>query len=315
MQKNFAGLDIGGTKTLAVVVSERGDVLFERRVPRPHGPDETVDQLSGLVADIQSESRIIIDAVGVGIAGAISSDGSVKFSPNLPELVDFPLRALLAERIDLPILVDNDATAATWAEHQLGAGKEVDDLLYVALGTGIGTGFVLGGEIYRGAHGFAGESGHIVIDRHGDPHVSGVRGPWEMYASGNGLGRLARAWASDGRLGSVLAAAGSAELIRGEHVGAAIASGESDALALLDVFASDVAVGVTNLLYVLDPARIVVGGGLVDLGEPLRERVQHWVDETTLGRAFRPEVPVVLAELGLRSGSLGAAMLAGRLVG
>jgi glucokinase len=310
----FAGFDIGGTKTLALVVSDHGEIVHERRELRPHGPEETVDQLCSLVSEVQADAGVAVSAVGIGIAGAISRSGSVQFSPNIPELVDFPLRDLLAGCVDLPTVVDNDATAATWAEHQLGAGRGVDDLLYVALGTGIGTGFVLDGRIYRGAHGFAGESGHIVIDRHGGTHISGVRGPWEMYASGSGLGALAREWAVAGRLPAVMAAAGSADAIRGEHVSGALANDDPDAHALLDVFASDVAVGMTNLMYVLDPARIVLGGGLVDIGEPLRTRVQHWVDKTTLGGAFRPHVPVVLAEMGSRSAALGAAMLARALV-
>jgi len=310
----FAGFDIGGTKTLAVVVSDQGAIRHEQRVPRPHGRDETVQQLCTLVADVQRAAGVSVAAVGIGIAGAISRRGSVQFSPNIPELVDFPLRELLAGCISLPTIVDNDATAATWAEHQLGAGQGVEDLLYVALGTGIGTGFVLDGRIYRGAHGFAGESGHMVIDRRGEVHISGVRGPWEMYASGNGLGALAREWAALGALDSVLEHVDDIASIRGEHAGSAIAAGHEDALALLDRFASDVAVGMTNLMYVLDPARIVLGGGLVDLGEPLRERVQEQVDETTLGGAFRPKVPVLLAELGPRSGALGAAMLARELI-
>ena len=273
-----------------------------------------MDQLRSLVDEVQDAAGVEIVSVGVGIAGAVSRAGSVQFSANLPELVDFPLRELLAGCLGLPTLVENDATAATWAEHQLGAGRNVNDLLYVALGTGVGTGFILDGRIYRGAHGFAGESGHIVIDRRGDTHVSGVKGPWEMYASGNGLGALARDQATAKRLPRVLAAVGSVDAIRGEHVSAAIAAKDPDALALLDLFSADVAVGMTNLLYVLDPACIVLGGGLVDIGEPLRSRVQHCVDETTLGGAFRPKVPVVLAELGPRSAALGAAMLASALL-
>ncbi|MEM7092993.1 MAG: ROK family protein [Actinomycetota bacterium] len=313
LTQHYAGFDIGGTKTLAVVVDRDGTVVVTKKTPRPKGPDETVAQLCGLVGDVADEAGVSIDAVGIGIAGAISRRGSVQFSPNIPELVDFPLADHLADCIHVPIVVDNDATAATWAEHQLGAGQGVDDLLYVALGTGIGTGFVLDGRIYRGANGFAGESGHIVIDRHGDPHISGVRGPWEMYASGNGLGALARVWADEGRLPGVSAIAGG-QPVRGEHVSRAISNGDADALTLLEAFAEHVAVGLTNLIYVLDPARIVLGGGLVDIGEPLRERVQRQVDQTTLGGAFRPSVPVVLAELGSRSGALGAAMLARELV-
>lgn len=312
--EHFAGFDIGGTKTLAVVMNRERQVLTERRIPRPHGPDETVEQLCGLVRQVEQDAGVTVDAVGIGIAGAISRNGSVQFSPNIPELVDFPLRDLLSECIAVPTVVDNDATAATWAEHQLGAGEGVDDLLYVALGTGIGTGFVLDGNIYRGAHGFAGESGHIVIDRTGDTHISGVQGPWEMYASGNGLGAMARERAAAGELQAVLESAGSAEAVRGEHVSAAIATGDQQALALIDDFAAHVAVGMTNLIYVLDPARIVLGGGLVEIGEPLRSAVQRHVDETTLGGAYRPTIPIALAELGSRSGALGAAMLASRLL-
>lgn len=310
MADYFAGFDIGGTKTLAVVLSAAGELVFEHRTPRPHGPEETVAQLVALTSEVESAASVKLAGLGVGIAGAISRAGSVQFSPNIPELTDFPLRDLLAEHLDIPVLVDNDATAATWAEHQLGAGRGVDDLLYVALGTGIGTGFVLDGRIYRGAHGFAGESGHIVVDRHGERHISGVRGPWEMYASGNGLGALGRTWAQAGKLDSVLATVDDSASIRGEHVGAAIAAGDQNALALLDEFSGHVAVGITNLMYVLDPARVVLGGGLVEIGEPLRAGVQRAVDETTLGGDFRPAVRVVLAQLGARSGALGAAMLA-----
>lgn len=309
MNTYFAGFDVGGTKTLGVLVAGDGSVAASMRVPRPQSPQETVDQLSGIAASLVAEAQVTLSGIGIGIAGAISRAGSVQFSPNIPELFDFPLRELLAAQVDVPVLVDNDATAATWAEHQIGAGRGIDDLLYVALGTGIGTGFVLDGRIYRGAHGFAGESGHIVIDRHGETHISGVRGPWEMYASGSGLAGLARGRAADGELDSVLALAGAVPAIRGEHVGEAIAAGEPDALALLADFAAHVAVGITNLIYVLDPAIIIIGGGLVALGEPLRSAVQKEVDDTTLGGAFRPDVPVVLAELGSSSAALGAAML------
>ena len=310
MSKHFAGLDVGGTKTLAIVISDDGTVLHQERMPRPKGPDETVEQLCGLVGALSEAAGVTIDGVGVGIAGAISRAGSVQFSPNLPELVDFPLGDLLKQCINVPVIVDNDATAATWAEHQLGAGRGIDDLLYVALGTGIGTGFVLDGQIYRGANGFAGEAGHIVIDRTGDTHVSGVRGPWEMYASGSGLGQLARTWAADGRLDSVVAITDDIESIRGEHLSQAVAAGHADALAALDEFATHVAVGLTNLMYVLDPAAIVIGGGLVEIGEPLRSAVQTAVSTTTLGGSYRPDVPVLLAELGNRSAALGAAILA-----
>lgn len=310
MESYVAGIDVGGTKMLAVALTEQNVVRSEHLAPRPVGPEATVEQLVELLAAMAQELDARIDALGVGIAGAITRAGAVQFSPNIPELVAFPLRDLLRGRLDIPVVVDNDATAATWAEHGSGAGRGVDDLLYVALGTGIGTGFVLDGSLYRGAHGFAGESGHIVVDRHGVTHISGVRGPWEMYASGNGLGALARSRAMAGSFPAGVELAGDAAEVRGEHVTRAVHEGDADALELLDEFASHVAVGLTNLVYVLDPAAIVLGGGLVDIGDPLRASVQHAVDTTLLGGAYRPQVEVRLAELGARSAAIGAAMLA-----
>jgi len=308
---HFIGIDIGGTKTLAVVHTDDGTILERHEVARPTSPEQAVSQLVDIIEQLRATSAgANVAAVGIGIAGAISLAGSVQFSPNIPEIVDFPLKDRLTGQLDLPIVVENDATAATWAEHQIGAGQGVANMLYVALGTGIGTGFVLDGSVYRGAHGFAGESGHMVVDRHGDTHISGVRGPWEMRASGNGLGALAREWAQAGRLDSLLSADLGAPDLRGEHVSAAVAAGNEEALAVLDEFANDVALGMTNLIYILDPERIVLGGGLVAIGEPLRSRVQDAVDRTTLGGAFRPTVPVVLAALGSSSGAVGAGLLA-----
>lgn len=310
MSGNVIGFDIGGTKTLGVLVDSEREIRAERKVPRPTSPAETVTQIVGLVHELTADADGPVCGVGVGIAGAISRAGKVHYSPNIPEIVDFDLAAELRDRLDRHIVVDNDANAAAWAEHQIGAGRQVDDLLYVALGTGIGTGMILGGRLYRGAHGFAGESGHIVIDRYGQPHITGVAGPWEMSASGSGLGALARAYARDGQLDSVLELAHRIEAIRGEHVSAATAAGAVDVGPLLDEFATSVAVGLTNLIYVLDPERIVIGGGLVALGEPLRSRIQRTVDETTLGRDHRPGVAVALAELGAKSAARGAAILA-----
>ncbi len=313
MTKYVAGFDVGGTKTLGVAVSPDRKIVATIKVARPHSGEETVSQMCSLVAEFEEGLGEEIAAVGVGIAGAISREGSVQYSPNIPEIVDFQLRDQLGECLNKPLVVDNDATAATWAESQLGAGRGVADLLYVALGTGIGTGFVLDGRLYRGANGFAGESGHIVVDRHGPKHITDVRGPWEMYASGNGLGALARRRAHEGKLDSVANNLTSIDKLRGEDIDLAVEKGESDALELLDEFAVEVALGITNLIYVLDPAKVVIGGGLVELGEPLRSRIERQVAKTTIGADYRPAVPVVLAELGSKSGALGAALLAADL--
>lgn len=323
-----AGFDIGGTKTLGLVVGDpvindpdtsdpdtsdpaHGQVLARTKVPRPRSGEEAVSQITTLLAQFEAELGQRIDRVGVGIAGAIG-DGWVKFSPNIKEIVDFPLRDRLTLELDRPVVVDNDAAAAVWAEAQMGAAIGARNLSYVALGTGLGAAFILDGKLYGGAHGFAGEAGHMVVNLDGETHHTGVQGPWEMRASGTGLGALVRKQAEAGALPHLLALAGSVEDLRGEHVLEALQDEKSlpEAHAVLDIFANDVAVGMLNLIYVLDPERIVLGGGLVELGEPLRERIDTVVNATMLGGSFRPNVPVVLAELGSDAAALGAALLA-----
>lgn len=306
----IVGFDIGGTKTQAVVLNEDCKIVGNQRLPRPDSPDSAVAQIHDVVTSLAQSSDEPLVAVGIGIAGTVTSAGSLQYSPNLPEFFDFQLKERLREVLDVAVLVDNDATAATWAEHKFGAGRDVDHLIYVALGTGIGTGFILDGHLYRGAHGFSGESGHMVVDRHGATHVSGERGPWEMYASGSGLGSLAKRWASEGRLPAVMNEVIHVSEIRGEYVSRAIAQGDTDSISLMEEFAGEVALGLNNLIYILDPERIVIGGGLVAIGEPLREAVDRAVGASLLGRDFRPRVEVHLAELGSDSAALGAALLA-----
>lgn len=306
-----AGFDMGGTKTLGLVVDAHNTVVARKKLARPRSGNEAVEQLAKLVSDFEGQLDQRIDRIGIGIAGAIG-DGWVKFSPNIPEIVDFPLHDRLVEALDRPVVVENDAAAAVWAEAALGAAVGVKNLSYVALGTGLGSAFILDGRLYTGAHGLAGEAGHMVVNTDGETHHTGVKGPWEMRASGTGLGILARSMAADGDAPGIIALAGGIEQIRGEHVLEALGHDDTrhEAHAALDIFAQDVAVGMLNLIYVLDPERIVLGGGLVEIGEPLRERIDAIVNSTMLGGAYRPDVPVVLAKLGSDAGALGAALLA-----
>ena len=208
-----AGVDIGGTKCLGVVIDGAGAVLREERRSTPFGPEallEVLDQLAGALAPF--------DSFGVGAAGLVSTDGVWRAAPNVGGVWDFPIRDALVARLDCPVRVDNDATCATLAEWQVGAALGATDVVLVTLGTGIGGGMVSGGLLVRGANGFAGEPGHMVVDPNGPPCVCGRRGCWERFASGSGLARLAREAATGGRLARVVALAGDAEAVRGEHV-------------------------------------------------------------------------------------------------
>ena len=212
-------------------------------------------------------------------------------------------------------VVLNDATAACWAEHSVGAARGFDDVLMVTLGTGIGGGMVAGGRLLDGTHGFAGEIGHIVIDPHGPPCPCGKRGCWERFASGDGLGRLAREAALAGKLDcAVKAAGGDPEAVRGEHVTEAALDGYPEALAVIKEFAWWLAVGLANLCNVLDPSVIVLGGGLIEAQEavigPLRDAFADLVEAPSARR-----VQVVPARLGEKAGAVGAALLAARQTG
>ena len=185
------GIDVGGTKASALLVDARSAAVVDRgRASSAGDGPALVAALATLVAALRDRSSEPVEAVGLGIAGLTDRSGTLTWSPNLPGAVGHPVGPALERAIGLPVTVGNDATAATLAEVRFGAGRDCDDLALVTLGTGIGGGFVLGGRLQRGAHGFSGEPGHMVVDAGGPVHLSGLRGPWEHYASGNALGRL-----------------------------------------------------------------------------------------------------------------------------
>lgn len=184
----------------------------------------------------------------------------------------------------------------------------------VTLGTGIGGGVITGGTLLRGAHGFAGELGHMVVDPTGPPCPCGKQGCWERYASGTGLGRLAREAAEGGRLDAVVALAGGDEdAVRGEHVTQAARAGDPAALQLLDQLAWWIALGLANLANILDPSVVVIGGGLVEAADLLLEPVRRHFGELVMGGSARPAPRIVAAELGEQAGAIGAAARAADL--
>ena len=309
------GFDVGGTNVRGVGLrpGSTEPLAIRRARTRPDG-DVLVDTIVEVTEMLAADIGEPVDAVGLGMAALMDSDGTFRYAPNIPGVVDYPLVPRVQARLGIPVVAENDATAATWAESQFGAGVGYTHMAFVALGTGIGTGFVLDGRLHRGAHGYAGEAGHITIQRDGPQHITGANGPWEYYASGTGLGRLARHWAAEGRLDALIERAGSVEAIRGEYVNELLNEGEPGIETLIARFAKDVAIGMADLVYVLDPEVFVLGGGLVDLGEVLRSNVERHLAGLILGADHRPEVPVLMAKLGSYAGAIGSAALAAELV-
>ena len=308
----FCGLDIGGTKVLGLAVRPDDPVtpVAVRRTATVADGDALIGTMIETITGLEADCAEACSAVGVGIAGLVDSSGVLKYSPNIDGVLDLDIRRRLRAELRRPVVVENEATAAAWAESVYGAARGSRHVALVALGTGLGTGFVFDGHLYRGWNGFAGESGHMTIELSGPEHVTGASGPWEYYASGTGLGRLARQAAARGDLDRAVAAAGSVGAIRGEHVHDLVAAGEPDALAVLDEFCYHTAVGVANLVHVLDPEMVVIAGGLVDIGEPLVRGVETWTHRLVLGGRQRRRVQVVPAQLGGHAGAIGAALLA-----
>ncbi len=274
------GIDIGGTKVLAVALDDASKVVAEHRVPTPTDPDALVDA----IATAAQALGVGVGTVGIGIAGLVTATGTVCVSPHLshPERLD--LVRSIGARLDAPVRVDNDANAAAWGEARLGAGRGVRDLVVVTLGTGIGAGIVCNDQLVRGAHGFGGEPGHMTINFDGPAYITGACGSWEQYGSGSALHSV------DGTLTP-------AELSTPE--------GE----ATLAHFAEMVAIGLGNLVNLLDPEVVVIGGGVSALGEPLRAAVEWHLAAWVFGAAQRTRLRVVLAELGEQAGAIGAALL------
>src|SRR4051812_32777745 len=308
------GLDIGGTKVLGVLLDATGNVLEEQRRLSPHaGVDALVSTAAGIVAELAPSGA----PVGVGAAGLVTTDGHVLYSPNLPTVLKAPLRAALAAATGHPLVVDNDANVATLGEVTYGAAKNVQHALLVTLGTGIGGGLLLDGRIYRGARGFAAEIGHITVERDGPLCACGERGHWEAIASGTALGRIARELIADGsgRGQAVLTAAGgNVAAVAGEHVELAARAGDADAIALLGTYADNVSLGLATLANVLDPELIVISGGLVELGPLLFDPLAASFMQHIEAALYRPNIPIVPAQLGERAGAVGAAVLARELL-
>jgi glucokinase len=249
------------------------------------------------------------EAIGMGLPGFLGLDGVARQAPNLPAAIGLDVRGPLEDRFGVPVYADNDANCAAWAAHVVDA-PDTDFLVAVTFGTGIGGGFVIDGDLVRGEHGFAGEPGHMIVDVDGTACVCGQHGCWEVYASGNGLGRLARQAVEAGRAPSLLAAAGGVvDHVDGPVVGTLVARGDAAAGAVMDEYAGWVAVGLVNLVNLLDPGVIVVGGGVVDLGDALMDRVRAALARYPTAVRGR-DVAIRPSSLGSRAGGMGAALLA-----
>jgi len=308
------GIDIGGTKIGGGVVDDSGQVREETKAETPAAnAADIADAVVAMVRDLAT--RHTVEAVGVGAAGFVDADRStVLFAPNLAWR-DEPLRERVESRVGVPVVVENDANAAAWGEFRYGGGHDVDDMVLLTVGTGLGGGIVLDGELVRGAHGVGGEVGHLRVVPDGHRCGCGNKGCWEQYASGSALVREARSLARSGSPQAariVELAGGDPEEVDGEHVTQAADDGDAAARELLEDLGRWLGEGIATLAAVLDPAAVVVGGGVASAGDLLLEPARQAFARQLTGRGHRPVLEIRPATLGNQAGIVGAADLARR---
>jgi glucokinase len=309
-QPEAIGVDLGGTKMLLGVLDGDSKTVWESRERSAgEGEDELVELLVREIEEARA-ARTGVAAIGMGIPATIDHEKGLAIAAvNLP-IENLPIRDLVAERTGLPAFVDNDANVAALAEHRFGAARGTRNAVMLTIGTGIGGGLILGGEIYRGSTGAGAELGHMAIQMDG-PGCQGNcpnRGCVEALASGTALGREGRAAAESNpgsALGKLLAAG---EPVDGRAVTLAAQAGDATAIGVFELVGGRLGVALASFANIFEPEAIVIGGGVIAAGELLLGPARRELE----ARALRPmnRTPVVPAELGEDAGMIGAAALA-----
>jgi len=304
------GVDIGGTKIAAGLVSETGTILEQTHESTPEDSREIPALVAKVAQELRGKEAVV--GIGIGAAGFIGADrATVLFAPNI-NWVDAPLAADIRKIIDLPVVVENDANAAAWGEFKFGVGEDTDDMLFVTIGTGVGGGIVHRGQLFRGGFGIGAEIGHMRIVPNGNACGCGEHGCFEQYASGSALVRDARERVANGDPGAAALAAvsdGDPHAIDGPAITRLAQAGDRLAIQLLADLGQWIGEGVAMLAAILDPRVIAIGGGVGEAGDLLLGPVVEAFETHLPARSHRPAAEVRLAALGTEAGIIGAADL------
>ncbi|HEV2313931.1 MAG TPA: ROK family protein [Candidatus Acidoferrales bacterium] len=313
----YLGIDIGGTKVAAGMVTARGEILSKVRVPMSsRGSEaeglEAVERAIAAAFEREPKRRASVAAIGISSPGPLDPrKGIIINPPNLPCWRNFPLAAKVQQLHRVPTFVDNDANAAALAEAIWGAGRGYESVFYATLGTGIGTGVILGGQIYHGRTGAAAEGGHVSIDYHGPKCACGKLGCIEALAAGPAVARRARERLGSGGAGSenlLALAGGNPELATAEMVSAAWRAGDKLAASILQQTADLLAIWLGNIVDMLEPDVIIFGGGMGELMSEWFGRIREQLPAWTINSRCK-EIPLVRARYREDSGIAGAVAL------
>jgi glucokinase len=303
------GIDIGGTKIAGALVDELGVIIQEDRVPTPKDAKGIEDAVVDMIKRLGDGT----DAIGAGVAAAgfiDAAQSTVYYAPNIAWRSE-PLRQKLEARVDVPVVIENDANAAGWAEFRFGAGRLVSDMVILTIGTGVGGAIVSEDRLFRGGFGTGAEVGHMRVVPDGLPCGCGARGCIEQYGSGRALQRYANELADQGGIGQALADVRSRTgALSGDDIGGLVQQHDPGALAALRLLGDWLGQASASLSAVLDPQMFVFGGGVAQAGDLLLEPIQAAYLENLPARGYHPEPEFRIAELVNDAGVVGAADLA-----
>ena len=290
------GIDIGGTKSIIAIADGSGDIVAQDRIstPRDQGPTVVLAEIERSVRGLLTLHSSLITSVGIACGGPLDPQrGVILTVPNLPGWENLPLADYFSKAFGAPAYLDNDVNLAALAEARKGAGVGVDHIAYFNIGTGIGGGIVIGGKLYRGC-GNAGEFGHQIIMPDGPQCLCGKWGCLESLASGTSIARRAR---ESGFVGSA------------EEVASAAREGDSVARRIMDETAEYLGLGVANVVNILNPRMVILGGGVMKAADLLLDGIRKTVDERAMTQLAR-DVQIVPGALGDQAGIIGAVLLA-----
>ena len=307
------GVDVGGTKVLAGVVNESGEILKSIRVDTPKaGGSAVTESIAGVVKTLADEFSL--KSAGIAVPGYVSSDRQrVLGIPNIKNWHQFNLRNDLYKLLNFEVFVENDANAAAWAEYRYGAAQGESNVIILTIGTGLGGGMVINGKLFRGANGTGSEFGHMRVVPNGIPCGCGVDGCFERYASGSGLMLHTKKLIDENPKGArnlLERGDGTFAGLLGKHITTAAFEGDLLALEALKITGHWIGAGIATLAAILDPSLVVIGGGVVEAGDLVLNSARVAMEEFMPFRGQHPHPKIVAAQFLNDAGLVGAADLA-----
>jgi len=313
MKKNRIGVDIGGTNIKIALVDTKGSIIYSNTTPTraEMGYEYTIGNIKQAIIDLAKETKIdisTIEAIGFGFPGQIDyKNGIVRMLPNIPGWVDVPVAKIMEEEFKVPTRLDNDVRCAALGELNFGAGKGCENLVCITVGTGIGSGIILNGKLIRGASNAAGEIGHIKLTLHDGPLCGcGDFGCFEAYASGPAIVAMAREYIAGGKSSKYKEMA--TEELSPYIVAQAALQGDVVAKRIYTKMGETIGIGLSSVVNLLNPEKIIIGGGVAEAGDILLEPIRK-----TIAKRAMPiqaaAVEVVPAQLGNSAGVIGASLL------